>query len=73
MAETTKEAAKLLGVSPLSRAQNYKVQLMMGLQRLPRRLMNAILDTGARLNLICKSAIPQAYWEEVKKIKSKWL
>lgn len=35
--------------------------------------MNAISDTGARTSLICKNAIPHAYWEDVKEIKPKWL
>lgn len=71
MAETTAEVTKLLGVSLLLRAKSHKTQLMMGLLRLPWRLISGILDMGVGPNLIRNSAIIQVYWKKLKEINPK--
>lgn len=69
MAKMLENPAELLQVSPLRKAQHYKVELMMELKRLSQRLKVAMQDSGIRSSLIFKCANPHRYWNCVKEPK----
>lgn len=51
MTKDTEVASALMNKEPFLRTQSYKVQLTMGLPRVPWKLINAILAIGAGTNV----------------------
>lgn len=73
MAKGMKEEKMLLEMCTILKAPSYKVQVTIGLSRVPWNIANVILNTGSWPNLVSSEVVPRNCTERIKTMKSRWL